>query len=119
MIHKKLDSFLLDKLRVIHLFEADYNLAIGLIFGCYSMIHRACNRLAFHSSQLGRPDRECEDVLVLKELSYQVTCMSRTDIATFDNDATASYDRIVISRFALLCCAPMELHPKPVQYADF
>ena len=102
MIHKKLDSFLLDKLRVIHLFEADYNLAIGLIFGRY-MIHRACDQLAFHSSQWGRPDRECEDVLMLKELSYQVACMSRTDIATFDNDATACYDRIV-SRFALLCC---------------
>ena len=102
MIHKKIDSFLLDKLRVIHLFEADYNLAIGLIFGRY-MIHRACDQLAFHSSQWGRPNRECEDVLMLKELSYQVACMSRTDIATFDNDATACYDRIV-SRFALLCC---------------
>ena len=102
MIHKKIDTYLLDKLRVIHLFEADYNLAIGLIFGRY-MIHRACDQLAFHSSQWGRPDRECEDVLMLKDLSYQVACMGHTDIATFDNDATACYDQIV-SRFALLCC---------------
>ena len=41
MINKKTDSFLLNQLRVIHLFEADYNLIIGLMFGRY-MIHRIC-----------------------------------------------------------------------------
>ena len=102
MINKKHDSFLLNQLRVIHLFEADYNLIIGLIFGRY-MIHRMCDSHLFHPSQWGRPNRECEDVLMLKELTYQVAAMSRTDIATFDNDASACYDRIV-TRFALLCC---------------
>ena len=102
MIHKKVDSFLLDQLRIIHLFEADYNLAIGLIFGRY-MIYRACDRSQFHQSQWGRTNRECEDVLMIKELSYNIAAMSRTDLATFDNDAKACYDRIV-TRFALLCC---------------
>ena len=102
MIHKKTDSFLLNQLRVIHLFEADYNSIIGLIFGRY-MIYRACDNQTFHPSQWGRPNRECEDVLMIKELTYQVATMSRTDIATFDNDASACYDRIV-TRFALLCC---------------
>ena len=102
MINKKTDSFLLNQLRVIHLFEADYNLIIGLIFGRY-MIHRLCDNDLFHPSQWGRPNRECEDVLMLKELTYQVANMSRTDLATFDNDASACYDRIV-TRFALLCC---------------
>ena len=102
MINKKVDSFLLNQLRVIHLFEADYNLVIGLIFGRY-MIHRLCDNQLFHPSQWGRPNRECEDVLMLKELTYQIANMSRTDIATFDNDASACYDRLV-TRFALLCC---------------
>ena len=102
MINKKTDSFLLNQLRVIHLFEADYNLIIGIIFGRY-MIHRICDNQTFHPSQWGRPNRECEDVLMLKELTYQVANMSRTDIATFDNDASSCYDRIV-TRFALLCC---------------
>ena len=102
MINKKTDSFLLNQLRVIHLFEADYNLIIGIIFGRY-MIHRVCDNQIFHPSQWGRPNRECEDVLMLKELTYQVATMSRTDLATFDNDASACYDRIV-TRFALLCC---------------
>ncbi len=102
MINKKVDSFLLNQLRVIHLFEADYNLVIGLIFGRY-MIHRICDNNLFHPSQWGRPHRECEDVLMLKELTYQISTMSRTDIATFDNDASACYDRLV-TRFALLCC---------------
>ena len=102
MINKKIDSFLLNQLRVIHLFEADYNLVIGLIFGRY-MIHRVCDNNLFHPSQWGRPHRECEDVLMLKELTYQIATMSRTDIATFNNDASACYDRLV-TRFALLCC---------------
>ena len=102
MINKKADSYLLNQLRMIHLFEADYNLLIGLIFGRY-MIHRVCVYGLFHPSQWGRPNRECEDVLMLKELTYQVASMSRTDLATFDNDASACYDRIV-TRFALLCC---------------
>ena len=102
MINKKIDSFLLNQLRVIHLFEADYNLVIGLIFGRY-MIHRICDNNLFHPSQWGRPHRECEDVLMLKELTYQIATMSRTDVATFDNDASACYDRLV-TRFALLWC---------------
>ena len=102
MINKKTDSFLLNQLRVIHLFEADYNLVIGLIFGRY-MIHRLCDNQLFHPNQWGRPHRECEDVLMLKELTYQIANMSRTDLATFDNDASACYDRLV-TRFALLCC---------------
>ena len=102
MINKKADSFLLNQLWVIHLFEADYNLLIGLIFGRY-MIHRICDYGLFHPSQWGRPNREYEDVLMLKELTYQVASMSRTDLATFDNDALACYDRIVTC-FALLCC---------------
>ena len=102
MINKKVDSFSPNQLRVIHLFEADYNLVIGLIFGRY-MIHRICDHGMFHPSQWGRPNRECEDVLMIKELTYQVAAMSRTDLATFDNDASACYDRIV-TRFALLCC---------------
>ena len=102
MINKKIDSFRLNQLRVIHLFEADYNLIIGLLFGRY-MIHRICDNNLLHPSQWGRPNRECEDVLMIKELTYQVASMSRTDLATFDNDASSCYDRIV-TRFALLCC---------------
>ena len=33
MIYKTPGLFLIEKLRAIHLFEADYNLVIGLIFG--------------------------------------------------------------------------------------
>ena len=37
MIYKKAGVFLMSKLRVIHFFEADYNLIIGLIFGRRAM----------------------------------------------------------------------------------
>ena len=41
--------FLNEKLRVIHLFEADYNLVIGLIFGRRALYSGVENRM-LHSS---------------------------------------------------------------------
>jgi hypothetical protein len=38
MIEKKPGLFLLEKLRTIHLYEADYNWTLGLIFG-RRMVH--------------------------------------------------------------------------------
>ena len=40
----------MSKLRMIHLFEADYNLIIGLIFGCRAMYSGVDNK-TLHTSQ--------------------------------------------------------------------
>jgi hypothetical protein len=103
MIEKKPGLFLLEKLRTIHLFEADYNWILGLIFG-RRMVHNAEKQQHLNESQWGsRPGRSTEEALIHKVLSYEISRNTRTPLGTLDNDAKACYDRIVML-FALLLC---------------
>jgi hypothetical protein len=103
MIEKKAGNYQLSKLRTIHLFEADYNWLIGMIFG-RRMIHGAEKYNHLHEGQWGsRPGRSAHDALMHKILSYKLACLTRTPLATFDNDAKSCYDRIVMV-FALMLC---------------
>jgi hypothetical protein len=65
MIDKKIGVLELDELRVIHLFEADFNLLVGLIFG-RSTVHNAVNNQQLHLSQYGKKGGECMDAAVSK-----------------------------------------------------
>ena len=96
MIYKKPGVFLMSKLRVIHLFEADYNLIIGLIFGRRAMYSGVDNK-TLHPSQWAQPGRQCSDVVVMRELTLAVAKLTKTPIAGFENDASACYDRIVMN----------------------
>ena len=94
MIHKLDGSYLLNKLRVIHIFEADYNGTIGLLFN-RKLLYEAEKLNALNNNQWGcRPHRQAEDALLLKELSYNLAMKTRTTLATFDNDATGCFDRV-------------------------
>ena len=97
MIHKLEGSFLLNKLRVIHLFEADYNGIIGILFN-RKVLYRAEQHQLLNNNQWGcRPHRQAEDALMLKELSYNLANLTKTTLATFDNDATGCFDRVPCS----------------------
>ena len=87
-------SFLLDKLRVIHIFEADYNGTIGLLFN-RQLLYEAEQQNLLNNNQWGcRPHRQAEDALLLKELTYNLANTTKTTLATFDNDATGCFDRV-------------------------
>jgi hypothetical protein len=96
MIYKKPGVYLMKKLRVIHLFEADYNFIIGTIFGRRAMYSGVDNN-TLHSSQWAQPGRQCSDVVVMRELTLAVSKLSKTPLAGFENDAAACYDRIVMN----------------------
>jgi hypothetical protein len=103
MIEKKPGVYLLEKLRTIHLFEADYNWTLGLIFG-NRMVHSAEKQGHLNNSQWGsRPGRSTEEALIHKIISYEISRTTRTPLGTLDNDAKACYDRIVML-FALMLC---------------
>lgn len=94
MIHKVEGSYLLNKLRVIHLFEADYNGLLGIQFN-RTILYRAEQSHLLNDSQWGsRPQRQTIDALILKELTYDLANLTRTSLATFDNDAQGCYDRV-------------------------
>jgi Reverse transcriptase (RNA-dependent DNA polymerase) len=85
----------LDKLRVIHLFEADYNLVLKVLWG-KRLVENADSMDLLHQGQSGsRPNRRCVDVVLGKTMKYEYALLTRTSLAVLDNDAKACYDRIV------------------------
>ena len=102
-IPKREGILLLDKLRTIHLFEADFNWVLGMIFG-KRLLHSANRSHLLHDSQFGsRPGCHALGAVFLKLLSYEICRLTRTSFASFDNDAKSCYDRIIISMAMYLC----------------
>jgi hypothetical protein len=56
MLYKKPGVYLINRLRVIHLFEADYNFVIGLIFGRRVLYSGVENQTLHQASGLNRAD---------------------------------------------------------------
>jgi hypothetical protein len=83
------------KIRVIHLFEADYNLLLKI---------RWARRLVWNANDAGklddgqagsRPGRNAIDVVVQKEMKYLYSHLTRTGMATMDNDVKCCYNQII------------------------
>jgi exonuclease III len=97
MIEKEPGNPRIHRLRVIHLYEADYNLILGL-FWARKLVPLAEKQRLFHSSCYGgRPGLSAIDPVLLEELQVSISYLSRTNQVTFHNDATSCYDRIIIS----------------------
>jgi hypothetical protein len=77
----------IDKLRVIHLFKADYKLILKIIWGRRSVWNAHMQQDKLNDGQAGnRPTRKAIEVLVNKEMKYLYGRLTRTNIATIDND---------------------------------
>ena len=94
MIYKKPGVLELDKLRVIHLFEADFNLIAGLIFGCRAMHQHSVDNHLLHTGQYGRPGGECQDAAFAKILHNHMAHYSKTPLGQFESNAASCFDRI-------------------------
>jgi hypothetical protein len=95
MIEKVPGKPLLNKLRVIHLFEADFNLCLRILWGM-RLMRQAERRKALGEQQFGsRKGKSSEEVVLYKALTYELWNLTRTDGGTFDNDAKACYDRVI------------------------
>jgi hypothetical protein len=80
---------------VIHLFEADYNLLLKILWA-RRLVWNAHDAGKLNDGQAGsRPGRNAIDVVVQKEMKYLYSRLTRTGMATMDNDAKSCYDRII------------------------
>jgi hypothetical protein len=103
MIYKNAGCIELDKLRVIHLFETDFNMMVGILFGRRAMHHNVDNNL-LHLGQYGRPGGECQDMAFAKMLHTHMATFSQTPIRQFESNAASCFDRIVmLFVFTTLC----------------
>jgi hypothetical protein len=87
----------IDKLRVIHLYEADYNILLKIMWARFGVWHLIDHK-AIHDGQSGsRPGKRAIDVVLQKEMKYLYASLTRTPLGTIDNDAKSCYDRIICS----------------------
>ena len=87
----------INRLRIVHLFEADFNFFLKLQWG-HRLVRQACKLNLLHDSQHGSiPRRTDMDPVMLTQLTTDLCRILKHDIARFDNDASACYDRIIVA----------------------
>ena len=106
MIEKDTGRSAIHRLRTIHLYEADYNLFLKLQWGLRLVRHDTAKSTMVSTISKSDPTKTMDPVL-LKQLSYDLSCQCHTNLATFDNDALACYNRIIV---ALAMLAARHLH---------
>lgn len=101
LLEKDPGSSCINRLRMIHLFEADYNFFLKVMWAS-RLVHRGEDTKQFGLQQYGSRSRlSALDPSMLKRLTYDLTRILRCNLGTFDNDAKSCYDRI-INGFAML-----------------
>jgi len=97
MIEKDQGDPKINRLRIIHLFEADYNLFLKLQWGKRLVRHAEEKQLIHESAWGGRAGRTSIDPVLLKHLTADICRILKANLSSFDNDASACYDRIIIA----------------------
>jgi hypothetical protein len=91
---KDSDNVKIHRTRVIHIYEADFNLALGLKWR--TAIFRSEFSRVLNDGQYGsRPRRNAIDPVMIEELQLEISRASRKTFAQTNYDATLCYDRIV------------------------
>lgn len=102
MIEKLPGTPRINKVRVIHLYEADYN-AFNKLVWQRGIVWDAHQKGTLNKAQSGsRPARTSIEVVLSKVMKYSYSTLSRTPMATMDNDAKSCYDRTVASLALLI-----------------
>jgi hypothetical protein len=92
-----------DKIRIIHLYEADLNLILKLLWG-KRLVRNAENHNLYPDAQYGsRPGRNSIDAVLCKLFCFEFSRVSRSSMGLLDNDAVANYDRIICSLSSIAC----------------
>ena len=87
----------INRLRIIHLFEADLNFFLKLQWG-HRLVRRAIDLNLLHDGQHGSiPRRMALDPIMLTQLTTDLVRVLKHDFARFDNDASSCYDRIIVA----------------------
>ena len=103
---------LIDKLRVIHIFEADYNLILKHYISRLTLRNAVNHNIIAQEQAGGRPHRTAIDEAVRTTITYEICKLQRSNGGVMYNDAKACFDRI-IENFSNLTClnagAPIEV----------
>ena len=101
MIFKETGNYQIHRLRVIHIYEADFNLLLAVK---WRQLLQTADLLGLINEGLfgGRPGCEAQSLTFLEELKYDISFMTRRTLFNFDNDTTSCYDRIIVALASLI-----------------
>ena len=118
LIEKDVGRPKINRLRIIHLFEADFNFFLKLQWG-HRLVRRGLSLSLLHDGQHGSiPTRTSIDPVMLTQLTSDLCQVLKHDLARFDNDASACYDRIIVA-LAMLAARKCGMPPNAVRlHAD-
>ena len=94
---------MLEKLRIIMLYEADFNYVLKLVWGKKLVQNAEKHQSLGECNHGSRAGRQTHNALLQKLLLYEQARLSRSSLITVDNDAKSCYDRI-IKTLGLLAC---------------
>jgi hypothetical protein len=101
MIAKEPGNSKIHRLRVIHIYEADYNFLLQAKWR--ELIKHAESKQTLHPGQYGgRSGRDAKILVFLEELKTEICYASRKSLINFDNDAASCYDRIIPALASLI-----------------
>jgi hypothetical protein len=93
MIEKDPGSPRIKHLRVIHLFEADYNLSLKMLWGKQLVYQGEDNNCFGKQKQHGSwPQHQAINAVHMKTLTYDLTRILCLKLIMFNNDATGCFD---------------------------
>jgi hypothetical protein len=110
MLKKDATTSHIHRLRVIHLYEADYNLLLGVKWR-EAMYHAEDNKLLNEGLYGSRPGRSAHEPVLLETLQYEIYRSSMKSGIHKDLDATSCYDRI-LPWVASLCSRRIGINKK-------
>ena len=101
MILKEPNNFKINRLRVIHLYEQDYNLILAIKWR--DLIRQSTNNQLLHPTQFGGvPGKDAVLPTLIEELQYEISRATKRPLVHLDYDATACYDRITMNLGSLV-----------------
>jgi len=96
---------IIEKLRIIMLFEADFNFMLKAVWGRRMVHHAEKHNVLGSDNHDSRSGRQSLDASVEKVLVYGHARLTRTNLITINNDAKSCYDRILKTLAMTACVA--------------
>lgn len=83
------------RIRVLHIYEPEYNAMLGIKWR--KLMHHAADKGRLNNGQYGRHGRSPMEPVFIEEMESEISRASRKSLVKFDNDATSCYDRILVA----------------------
>jgi hypothetical protein len=95
MLEKEQGNTRCHRLRILALFESDFNQAKRIIIGRRVSHHLEDNNMISNMQFGSRPGKQCPSAVLSKVLQHDIVQLSKSTAAYIENDAIGCYDRLV------------------------